>query len=360
MRDFLTTQIALKNALKGLKSVAIGYHPDADGISATAILVKYLQKNDMQRKAMDFYPVDSVQRTFEREHLEDILAKKRDAIVCIDYSVTRYEQLYFLSKKFKNVIYIDHHRYQKELEKIPYLYINSTQFLQLTQPQLFTASKLMNSLLYDTSNDWLELTGLDGDIAIQSILNSPIYTASRMLNLLGLVKEQTKDLHSITKCRNGLIDLLLSSQNVFDFLDKIKTDSFLNNLYENITKDIEINLDILRKLEPTVSLKNNKIFIHEIKSPHKFELAEHILKAHIRHLKYNETFVIYSSENNHASLRIYTSNDKIDCEYIIKQFLGGGHKNRAGVTDMPLTSMNINMIIETIIEWLKDMVLTDE
>jgi nanoRNase/pAp phosphatase (c-di-AMP/oligoRNAs hydrolase) len=360
MANFTEVQTALIKSLKDRKHVAIGYHPDADGMTATAILIKYLTKTGITVDNIGLYPVDNIGRTFELEHLNDILEKKYDTIICTDYSVTKYEQLFYLSKKLSNIIYIDHHRYQPELEQIPYLYINSNQFPELTMPQLFTASKLMNSLLYNPSNDWLELVGLDGDVAIQSLQGSPISEASQRLNMLGLVKQQTLDLASLTERRNKLIHHLLDSETVFDFLDQFNADAKLSKLYKSILSDIDINIKALLELKETVLLDNNMIYVHEIMSPNKFEIAEHVLKAHIKHLKYNETFVIYSYYGQNITFRIYSSNLMIDCEQIARRFYGGGHRNRAGVTNMVLEDLPPKIFIEMVVERIKEMIGKNE
>lgn len=355
MLDFKKIQAELKTKLAKCSFFAIGYHPDADGIAATAILIKYLMHKGIPEDKIDLYPVDNIARTFELPHLNEIMQKSYDVIICIDYSVTRYEQLYYLSRKF-NVIYIDHHRYQPELEKIPQLYINSINFPQITKPQLFTASKLINSLFYSPTNDWLELVGLDGDVAIQSILGSPIYQASRILNMLGLVREKIRDLGEITRLRNYLVSLLINAENVFTFLQQIKRDSSLTSLYNDILEDIDINLNILRSIKPFILYKNNKIYLHEILSPKKFEIAEHVLKDHIRHLKYNETFVIYSPHDQHITFRIYSSNPVVDCEKIARRFFGGGHRNRAGVTNMKVEDLPPKLFIEMVLERIEEMI----
>ena len=360
MANFKDIQNKLTELLDGKERFAISYHPDADGMTATAIFIKYLLNKGISRDKMDLYPVNSIYRHFDLEHLQEILSKEYDAIICIDYSVTRFEQLFYLSKRFDPIIYIDHHRYQPELEEIPHLYINSIQFPQLTQPQLFTASKLMNALLYEPSNDWLELVGLDGDVAIQSIFGSPIYKASRILNMLGLVKQKTKDLKAMTGLRNSLIDILLESKDVFDFLENIEMNPHLTELYNQIVKDIEVNLDRLKKMREEVFFNNNKIYVHEIISPDNFEISEHILKEHIKHLKYNETYIIYSAHGQSLTFRIYSSNMKVDCERIARQLFGGGHRNRAGVTEMVLSYLTPEMAIDFVIDKIKDMVAENE
>lgn len=354
--EFEIAKKQLVETLFGKKSFAIGYHPDADGIAATTILIKHLEKQRAKRPLVNLYPVDNIYRTFELQHLEEILKLKHDVLVCIDYNITKNEQLYYISKKIDTLVYIDHHRYRQDLAQIPTLYINSMQFPQLTKPELFTASKLMNSLLYDSSNDWLELLGLDGDVAIQSLAGSPIYEAARCLNMVGLTRQKSNTLESITATRNKLVDILLKSENVWNFNEKLAGEESLVGLYDSILKNIDINVTALREMKETVYYKNNKIYVHRLISQNDYDISEHVLKAHLKYLGYNETFVIYLDNGDRLTFRIYTSNSEVDCQKIAVGFNGGGHRNRAGVTNMQLDDLTTKMVMELAIEKIKEMI----
>ncbi|MBI2975033.1 MAG: DHH family phosphoesterase, partial [Deltaproteobacteria bacterium] len=270
--EFEAAKKALITALAGKKSFAIGYHPDADGIAGTALLIKYLKKQGAAREEIDLYPINNLHRSFSETHLNQIMAAKYDAIIYIDCAISDNEQISRVAAHFKPVICIDHHHYQRGLEAIPHLYINSVDFAGMTKPDLFTTSKLMHAMFYDPSDDWLELLGLEGDVVIQSIKGSLIYEAAQRLNMLGLVEEYGASLKVVTERRNGLVALLLDAEDVSDLLRRIAMDKQLESLYEDIIGDIAANLNVLKQAKPKLTFDDNKIFTHKISTVKGFDI----------------------------------------------------------------------------------------
>lgn len=352
--EFEDVKKKLTDALAGRSDFVIGYHPDADGIAGTALLIKHLKKQGVTGQGVELYPINSLHRSFNEVHLNRIMSRAHDAIIYIDCAISDHEQISSVAGRFNPVICIDHHNYKKGLEKIPHLYINSIDFNGLTRPDLLAISKMLNSLFYDPANDWMELVGLEGDIVTQSVIGSPVYEAARRLNALGLIEEYGVPLDIETARKNRLVDLTEGAENIYDFLEKIDAEKGLAELFDAIIKDINCNLEILETAGPTHFLGDNKIYIHEIVTQRRFDISEHILKAHIKHLEYNETFIIYYLWGDGITLRIYTSNSKIDCEKIARMFGGGGHKRRAGITNLGLDSP-AGGVISKIVDEVKKM-----
>ncbi|PIU55831.1 MAG: hypothetical protein COS89_06640 [Deltaproteobacteria bacterium CG07_land_8_20_14_0_80_38_7] len=353
MLNFESTQKILLEKLHGKKTFAIGYHADADGMSSTSILINYLLKNGVLRENITIYPINNLHRNFELSHLKEIMSNQPDVVICVDCATSKLEQFYYIREKAKTFICIDHHMFPPEIINIPHLYINSRMFPELTEPQNFTTSKLMNSFLFDPSNAWLELIGLEGDVATQSMQGSSLLEAANQINILGLVKEKEESIDEFTNRCNLLVNLLLESNNAPNFIEKLKSNKFLKKTHDTIINDIHYNAQKILEMKPTFEINHNKIFIYKIHSPNKFNIAEAILKNHFRHVGYNETYLIYSADDT-LTVRLYTSNTKIDCSKIAGLLYGGGHTNRAGITDMKPDDLTIDMTLDMLIEKLKD------
>jgi hypothetical protein len=344
---------AVTGFIKGKSNFVIGYHPDADGIAATTILAKHLKSLGVREESLKFYPINNLYRSFDDEHLKEIETSEHDAIIQIDSAISDNKQIEHLSRKYGPVMCIDHHHYKEGLEKIPQVYINSVRFKGVTRPDLFTTSKLMNSIFYDPANDWLELVGLEGDVVVQSVNGMPIQEVASRLNTLGLIGRAMEPLDEKTLRRNKLVKLAILSNGAEELLSHVEANSHMETLFQDIISDINLNLDVLKEKRTPISFSDNKIYVNKIISEKGFEIAEHILKAHIKHLGYNETFIIYSEVNNDITLRAYTSNTTIDCEKVVRKFGGGGHQRRAGITNYRLDSTPVDSFVGHLVDSLK-------
>jgi hypothetical protein len=351
----------LINILDKGRSFAMAYHADADGMGAAAILIKYLLEKGIERNSIYLYPINTAQRELEDEQLSDILSKAPDIFLHLDLCIqTDLKQIEEINKKIKYTISIDHHYYKDEqLLKLFDLYINSIFFSELTKPQVHTASKLLNTIFYNSRNDWLEIIGLEGDVAIPSMLLTPSGEATDILNLLGLTSRDDEPYQIRSERRNTLLNCLVDSDNLPSFLQNFSTLGELNKLYRSLKSDILNNVTTIKSLEPRIKFRSNTIYTHEITTKTNYEVVGQVLKGHFPYIGYNSTYILVEPVHTKGNylVYLYTSNSLVDCFKIASNNGGGGHTNRAGFS---VFGKSIETIVDTIIDTIKEMIIKGE
>ena len=343
--------------LQQSKLLALVYHPDADGMGASSILIKYLLGSGFKKDNILLYPTNTNERMLEPEQETDILNKTPDTVIYLDLSTYKpKEQIERLKKKVKYVITIDHHYFKKELADIFDLCINSSFFDELTRPEAYTASKLLNTLFYDPSNYWLEILCLEGDNIVPSLPGTVFNDAIKILNDFGLSDREDEPVMIQGQRRNELLDCLVASNNVGDFIAKFRNNKNLSQHYDSIIGDVEENVEILKKLNPTLKLEtNNSIYVHKIIARHGYAIVGQVLKGHLPYIGYNSTYVLYQQfkQKGEDQIYLYTSNPFVVCNKIASKYIGGGHPSRAG---FKVEKKDINIVLDEVISDIKEMI----
>ncbi len=339
------------------KKFAIAYHCDADGICSTKIMIEYLNKEKkINLDNIFYYPTSNNERVMYEHQEEDVLKKKHDVILYLDLSTNLLDQIHKLRKDIGLVASIDHHHFNKDMEKNFDLYLNPGLIDGLKKPQLLTTCKFLNTIFYNTKNDWLEIIALEGDVAIPSLPGTVSNKAAQILNLLGRIEKESEPPDIRDKRVNTLLTCLLNSDNIPSFLEEFKKQEELNTLYVKIQNDNNENLKKVMATEPSYNFGPANIYIYEVKTREGYDIVDQILKAHLPYLKYNSTYIIYqtlNSTNKRFQIHVYSNNPFIDCSAITSKRGGGGHANRAGCIPH---GTPIETILEQIKIELRDMV----
>jgi hypothetical protein len=310
-----------RDNLSSLESIAIGYHSDADGMTAAVILARHLIKQGMAREDIHFYSIKSNgSRSLYDEQLEEL--DKIDGVLYVDSSTRDIEQISRLVKQGKYVANIDHHGYIEGMENAPTIFINTTDEGIPGR----SSSELMQELVGDKNTEWLAQVGLCGDME-EEYDDEYIKMSAKFTNFVGLADKKGKDI--------GFKD---------------ETNTFLNQRCRDVARAVN---PILGKLEYFLSgtkakgtgtyqyngttkiIKGDDYTIMEYYFPEsEFDLAEILLKTHIPTLEPNTTVVLYTGNETETNIRLYTSADTsiVNCEEICKANGGGGHPKRGGTS----------------------------
>ncbi|MBI2341592.1 MAG: hypothetical protein HYU98_02515, partial [Deltaproteobacteria bacterium] len=267
--------------LSNSRTFAIGYHPDADGFASAAILIKYLLSNGVARKNIDLYPANTNERVLEPAQADEVAEKQPDLLIYLDMCGHDPEQIRALKKKVGRIASIDHHRFDSKWPPLFDLYINCKFFAELAHPEEHTTSKLMNTLFHEPQNNWLEIAGLEGDNVVPSLPLTLSHRASSILNQLGEIESGDEDPEIRSGRRNALLDCILLSENLPDFVRRFEEAKKLYELYLKIEADIKDNVENLKKLEPALEFHSSKIFTYEIMAREGYALMNQILKGHL-------------------------------------------------------------------------------
>jgi hypothetical protein len=349
----------LKDLLSRGKTFALAYHPDADGMGATKILIHYLLNSGINEADISLYPTNINERIMNPDQEKEVIEKAPDIVIYLDLCIAQKEQLDRLRKSIKHIIIIDHHYFHKGVPERADLCINSIYFDELTRPQVHTASKLMDTLFYNTKNDWLEIIGLEGDVAIPSMPGTLSFEATQILNLLGLIQRDDEPGSVRDKRCNSLLKCLIDSHDLPTFLDNFKKLKDLHALYKRVTEDIEQNVKKIEAIKPKLKFHSNSIYCYEINSVTGYDIIGQILKAHIPYLGYNSTYIIHQRHHMKSAHQIfmYTNNLLIDCFKVASKNGGGGHTNRSGFR---IEGISVEKKIDEIIEDIKEMIVQGE
>lgn len=359
----MTNLERFRNRLLAILSVsrafAIGYHPDADGFASAAILVKYLLDNGITREFIDLYPTNTNKRVLEPAQEADVVAKLPDVLVYLDLCGHDREQIRRLKQKIRYIVSIDHHHFEKEWPPLFDLYINSRLFEELTRPEVQTSSKLLNTLFYNTKNDWLEILGLEGDNVVPSIPGTLSYRVTQLLNKIGEIERSDEDPKIRMERRNTMLNFLLRSENLLGFLERFEGKEELYNTYLDVVADVNGNVENIKALEPLLEFHTHKIFIYHIETKTGFELMNQVLKGHLPFLGYNSTYILHQEmqTGGRHQIFLYTSNPWVNCYEIAAKRTGGGHPNRAGFR---VEGQPVKTALENVIETIKEMIAKGE
>ena len=112
----------LQRAIEGGEQILVVGDSDADGITATAIMMQYLQS----RSANAHYTIpdngDNLS-LFSQQSLADMLARGVRLIVTVDLGVSAVEQITAFQARGIDVIVTDHHECKRELPALSLIHI---------------------------------------------------------------------------------------------------------------------------------------------------------------------------------------------------------------------------------------------
>ena len=361
MSDLERVQRQLIQGLEGKLSFAFGYHPDADGIDSTAILIKYLRQRAEGLEEVRLFTIDNTGRTFEPPQLEGVMGM--EAVGWIDLSVRSAEQISEVRETGKYVFMIDHHgiytwkegNISKSMADYPDLFINSESLDILGR----SASELMQQLVGTQEKEWLDKIGLCGDL-IQGDYTPATKKIAEIINLTGLAGRNLEPITKKDQFCERIVDYLLKSTKAEEVLDYLEQDEGITTRYHTISMLIDrIRTDIV-KIEngrPSVedylvrTFKRGPHKIIEVGLPEqKYDIKEQLLKSHHPSLGENTTMIVHTPFEGETKVAVYTSvPDVVDCEPVCIKNGGGGHHSRGGLTLPTTDPQAVHKVTESVL-----------
>ncbi|HBG81857.1 TPA: hypothetical protein DDW69_03370 [candidate division CPR2 bacterium] len=309
----------LQTVLNEKKRIAIGFHPDVDGVVSMAMVVKSLEKKDFLLLA-----VNSPKRDFTKSQSTEINKFKPDLVINIDYHPNNKEQFVKLSKIYE-ILTIDHHLLSKERKNWPGEVMINPELLEKDSSK-FSCSKVVFDLLGIKDFRWLAAIGLIGDSVAG---NWPAFMqgySEREMEMFGELSDIISFVVLAYKHDDLAVKVLrivIASKSVRELHDKIYSDKKVVRAYDVIWRDIKENLERISH-----ALKGKKIAFVEVKSKNNLRVIEMLSAKTKEVLARDKILVCYQFVGDLVEFRVMTETD-FNSVSLIEGF-GGGHKKRAG------------------------------
>ncbi len=148
-----------KKAINFLKNVngkiGIFFHNDCDGCCSAAIVLAFLKQN---KKNAELFAGD-----IDEENFKEFAKERVDTAIFLDFAVDQYPK--FLEPfKNKNVLVIDHHPIQNDLNKFGFLYINP----RFDNPSIYkSAAEACFEICKPNDFEWVMRVGGTGDRSLK-------------------------------------------------------------------------------------------------------------------------------------------------------------------------------------------------
>lgn len=281
---------------KSKGKIGIFFDNDADGTSAAALLLAYFKERNVK--------AESVSGTIEKHVFDNFGKEDFDFYIFCDFPLSFYPE--FLEPFVgKNVMIIDHHPIQKDLNKMGFIFINP----RVENPEVYIST---SHLVLDICNkaglknfEWLARIGMSGDREI--VGSQEEKEASNIINSIAIVKG-IEELPKVAKFLSGC-------KRIEEFVYKKE--------YQKINKIVDRNID--KNVESFVKSGIKDVNFFESKS--KYGIASTI-STKLFDMYPDKTIIVYSRGKDHCKISGRTR--KFDIGKIFKEASeglgsGGGH-----------------------------------
>ncbi len=324
IRDLLHAELQKRNR------IVLAHHIDADGLTATAIMIHFLKG-----KTIKYMSINNKGRCLEQQQLQDVYGFKAEAVIMLDCAQKDPSPAQKLVKKGIYVISIDHHGYTPDIKAASNLFVNTVD----KEIPGKTAAGLTQELVGNKETEWLAQIGLCGDL-VPGTYTTKVQECATIINFAGLIEKRGAPLTTRDNNCYKLIQLLLENKDEKELLDKCKRKSPSPDyavVRKEVDKAVEELIELETKKDPkllfgaakVIRQKQGLFILYEYPFQG-FNTIEQVLKEHMPLMKGNTTIILCTGDEDLEELRVYTTKQGMDCGKICRKYGGGGHPNRAG------------------------------
>ncbi len=320
-----------KSFIKGIKqndSVVISYDQDGDGIPATALMIKALN-----RLHIDKINTVPFRRHSRLEVAEEILKHNPDYVFVLDVSAEQYPE--FMSKLTgSKVMSIDHHKTNIDSEAL----ILKPENLNFEKSYQYPTAKLVYDLMSELVNledfAWLVTVGLISDASADS-------WHEFMQKTFDEFKFKHEDEWINTK--PGMVAQILNSatsvnpKRTEEALEMLLTKSISEILKSSLAElNHDINAEIKNVIDNVKPQKYQGGALNLIEVEPKYAIGG-VVANKLSFAEREKTFVVMSLYKDHVEVSSRNQSGKVDCSILLKLSTegfkdsnAGGHKPAAG------------------------------
>jgi len=320
-----------KSFIKGIKqndSVVISYDQDGDGIPATALMIKALN-----RLHIDKINTVPFRRHSRLEVAEEILKHNPDYVFVLDVSAEQYPE--FMSKLTgSKVMIIDHHKTDIDSEAL----ILKPENLNFEKSYQYPTAKLVYDLMSELVNledfAWLVTVGLISDASADS-------WHEFMQKTFDEFKFKHEDEWINTK--PGMVAQILNSatsvnpKRTEEALEMLLTKSISEILKSSLAElNHDINAEIKNVIDNVKPQKYQGGALNLIEVEPKYAIGG-VVANKLSFAEREKTFVVMSLYKDHVEVSSRNQSGKVDCSILLKLSTegfkdsnAGGHKPAAG------------------------------
>ncbi len=328
MKVMLTKYKSFIKKIKASESIVISYDQDGDGIPATALMIKALN-----RLHLDKINTVPFRRHSRLEVAEEILTHSPDYVFILDVSAEQYPE--FMSKLTgSKVMIIDHHKTDIKSEAL----ILKPEDLNFEKSYQYPTVKLVYDLMSELVNledfAWLVAVGLISDSSADS-------WHEFMQKTFNEFKFKQKEEWINTK--PGIIAQILNSATS---VNPKRTEEALNMLLRKSISEIlkssladlnhEINAEIKNVIANTKPHKYQGGKLNLVEIEPKYAIGG-VVANKLSFAEREKTFVVMSLYRDHVEVSSRNQSGVVDCSKLLKLSTksftdsnAGGHKPAAG------------------------------
>jgi hypothetical protein len=306
-------------------------HPDADGLSAAALLVSGFRIPD---KRYMLVPITTPSRNFSREDVREVFRYRPDIITFLDLSPKNVTQLQLLKRK-ASLVLIDHHRPVPETLREYLLAINPEPDIGASAGA-YPAGKLVYDLLGAAGRPDLALVSILGDQTeedwrgfLKQFSEEEIELARRVARRLSAIGPATRiderEARPATLRRQRvLFSYLARTKTLAGFLSSVEATRPLKEVFEQLEEGVQASTG-----RAQVAIESAVEFVHvPIKPTTKWSVISGVM-SRLELVAPGQTVVISEPWARGVELRVMSNDPDIDVVELLEGF-GGGHAQLGG------------------------------
>lgn len=318
--------------LRDAQRLVLSPHPDADGLSAAALIVSGFRLLD---RRWSLLPINTASRSYTREDLDEVRRTKPDIICFLDLSPNNPKQLAELKRAGTSLVLVDHHRPPEGLLDLLLLAVNP-------QPEIhesaggYPSAKLVYDLLGAGARADLALVGVVGDRTTESwrtftkqFSDEDVELAERVAQRLSTIGTATRiDVREprpqVLKRQRSLFSYLAHSKTLAAFMTSVEATRPLKETYEQLQEGIAASAG-----KAQVALESGVEFVHvPIKPTSPWSVISGV-RSRLELVAPGQTIVLSEPWHRGVEVRVMTNDPDVDATELLKGF-GGGHTTIGG------------------------------
>ena len=319
--------------------IAVVYHGNcADGLCSAIILNKAVER--ISKRKIDFN-MHYLYYEVKEELIDFVKANKINKVIFVDLSIYVKEDMIRKLEKYAEILLIDHHEYETDLNDNRLTFVHSTFIDNKIKSPAYPASKLVYDIfskIIDISDlDWLSCLGLISDMGYDQWKGFVIKTG---------IKYKAKINENVFLSDLGICSSNISTSKRFnDNIEKVFNVVYKAKTYKNILHNKfllsykkKANEELQHWINNRINAENYKdLVIYEIKP--KYPIGTTLATILSREYFKNKTVVIISEDIEDMKLKLNARNQigtlrtndlLVEATKGLKDSNAGGHAPAAG------------------------------